>query len=393
MEPLADVRIVEITTAAAGPLATGILANQGADVIRLETIEGDVARYAGGVRGGVTGYFAHMNGNKRSAAVDIKDRRIQKAIYELIKTTDVFVQNSRPGALERAGFGYDKLHEINPDLIYVSISGFGRDGPGAEARVYDPVIQAVSGLAFAQATDDGAPVLVKSLVSDKVTAYTAAQAISSALFARAMNKIGGHHIELSMLDASLAFLWTDNFWNHGFVGEDGFQPRPLISDFYRVLKTADGYITMLVIGDAEFRGLCEVLEMEQLLDDPRFATATNRFSHFDELLAEAEKRTVNIDTDEVVKRLEEAGVPCGRVNSFDDVLADPRVVHAGSIIEYDHPDGGRMRQARPAAIFDGEPCKLRMPVPRLGQHTDEILASVGCSEAELKSLREAGMIG
>ena len=185
MNPLEGVRIVEVTTNASGPLATSLLADQGADVIRLETIGmGDPSRHVGGVRGGVTGYTAYMNRNKRSVAVDLKDDRVRPVLYELIKTADVFVQNSRPGALARAGLGYDALHEINPRLIYASISGFSADGPGAGQRVYDPVIQGASGLASAQGMGEEKPVLVKTIASDKIAAYTAAQAISSALFAR-----------------------------------------------------------------------------------------------------------------------------------------------------------------------------------------------------------------
>lgn len=393
MEPLKGVRIIESTSNASGPLATGILADQGADVIRLESIgSGDPSRHVGGVRGGVTGYTAFLNRNKRSIAVDLKDKRIQPALYELIKTADVFVQNSRPGALNRAGYGYEKLHEINPNLIYVSIFGFGQDGPGADLRVYDPVIQSASGLAAAQGTGEDKPVLVKTIVSDKVAAYTAAQAISSALFARAMGNIGGHKIEVSMLDASLAFLWADVFWNHSFVGDEGFQPKPLISEFYRVLKTADGYITAIVVGDEEFKGLCRVLGMEGLLNDPRFSTVAERFTHYSALLVEAEMKTKSIDSARLVASLEKAGVPCGRINSSDEVLSDPRVMHSGSIMEYDHPAGGRLRQARPAAVFNGEPSGVRLPSPALGEHTDEILGSVGCSAEQLKALREAGVI-
>lgn len=271
MQPLQGIRIVEVTTNASGPFATGILADQGADVIRLETIgAGDPSRHVGGVREGVTCYNASMNRNKQSLAVDLKNAQLRPALYALIRTADVFVQNSRPGALDRCGFGYPDLHEVNPDLIYVSISGFGADGPAAHQRVYDPVIQVTSGFAAVQG-HGGRPQLVKTIASDKVAALTAAQAISSALFARATGRTGGHHVELSMLDASLQFLWPDAFWNHGFVGGD-FQPKPLLAEFYRVVETADGYVTTIVVGDEEFKGACRALGLEALLDEPRFAS-------------------------------------------------------------------------------------------------------------------------
>lgn len=393
MEPLKGVRIVEVTSNASGPFATGILADQGADVIRLETVgRGDPSRYVGGVRGGVTGYNAAMNRNKRSLAVDLKNPRLRPALLELIKTADVFVQNSRPGALDRSGYGYEDLHDINPDLIYVSISGFGPDGPASHQRVYDPVIQVTAGFAAAQG-HGGKPQLVKTIASDKIAALTTAQAISSALFARASGRIRGHHVEVSMLEASLQFLWPDTFWNHGFVGAEGFQPKPLLAEFYRVLETANGFVTTIVVGDEEFKGACRALELPNLVDERRFASIFERFSNYADLLVAFEGKTRTLTTAEVVARMDREGVPCGKVNTLDEVIEDPRVRHAGALIEYDDPRGGRLRQTRPAAIFAGEPCTVRRPAPALGEHTDEVLKSVGCSEADIAALRAAGAIG
>ena len=176
MEPLRGIRIIEVTTNASGPLATGILADQGADVIRLETIgAGDPARHVGGSRAGVGAYHAQMNRNKRSMSVDLKNPLLREPLLRLIRTADVFVQNSRPCALDRSGFGFEDLHKVHPALIYVSISGFGATGPAAHQRVYDPVIQAVSGFAAAQGAG-GDPQLVRTIASDKVAALTASQA-------------------------------------------------------------------------------------------------------------------------------------------------------------------------------------------------------------------------
>lgn len=393
MQPLSGIRIIEVTTNASGPMATGILADQGADVIRLETIGvGDPSRHVGGVRGGVTGYTAYMNRNKRSMAVDLKNPALKAPLRKLIATADVFVQNSRPGALDRAGYGYEALHAEFPDLIYVSISGFGATGPAAHQRVYDPVIQSVAGFAAAQ-SKDGVPDLVKTVASDKVAALTAAQAISAALLARARGQARGQHVELSMLDASLAFLWTEVYWNHSFVGDEGFTPKPLIASFYRLLPTLDGYVTMIVVGDDEFKGACDGLDLPALFHDPRFPTLSERFARFEELYVEFEVGTRRLTTAEFLQRMDANGVPCAKVNTLDEVLSDPRVTHDRSIIEYEHPQGGRMRQARPPVIFDGERLGVRRPSPRLGEHTEELLASVGCSAAEIAALREMGAIG
>ena len=392
MQPLQGVRIIEATANAAGPFATGMLADQGAEVIRIETLAGgDPSRHVGGVRGGVTSYTAYMNRNKKSIAIDIKNPAAKAPLFELIKSADVFVQNARPGALERAGFGFEALHDINPQLIYASISGFGMTGPAVHQRVYDAVIQAVSGFAYAEG-DQGVPALVKSIVTDKVTAMTAAQAISSALFARERGAIGGHHIEISMLDSSLAFLWPDIFWNHGFVGEDGVTPKPSVADFYRVVQTRDGFVTILVVGDEDFDGACRGLEIPHVRSDPRFQTLEKRFTHYNEMVLEIEKAALNFVTDELVKRMDEGGVPCAKVNDLDEVFIDPRVTHRQSIVEYDHPAGGRLRQARPPAIFDGEPCPVRSPSPRLGEHTEEVLRAAGCDDAMIAKLRAASAI-
>lgn len=392
MEPLKGIRIIEVTTNASGPLATGILADQGADVIRLETMgAGDPSRHVGGSRGGVTGYTAYLNRNKRSMAVDLKSPALRAPLGRLIATADVFVQNSRPGALDRYGYGYDTLHAAHPDLIYVSISGFGATGPAAHQRVYDPVIQSVAGFAAAQGTQ-GVPALVKTIASDKVAALTAAQAISAALLARERGLARGQHVELSMLDASLAFLWPEVYWNHSFVGSEGFEPKPLIAEFYRLLPTADGYVTTIVVGDDEFKGACEVLNLPALLTDARFTTLALRFANYAALFAEFERGTVKMRSADLVARMDKAGVPCAKVNTLDEVVVDERVTHRASIIEYDHPQGGRMRQARPAAIFGGEPNGLRRPSPTLGQHTDELLAAVGCSPEDIAALRAAGVI-
>lgn len=331
---------------------------------------------------------AHASG---PMAVDLKHKLLRPHLYKLIATTDVFVQNSHPGALERCGFGFQDLHRIDPKLIYVSISGFGATGPGAAQRVYDPVVQCVSGFATAQTTD-GVPALVKTVVCDKVTAVTAAQAIATALFARERGMIGGHHVEISMLDASLAFLWPEIFWNHGFVGDEGVEPKPLITDLYRLLRTADGYATMIIIGDEEFAGACRACGLESLLADPRFKTITDRFSHYSTMFAEFEKVAATLDSNTLLARLENEDVPCAKVNTLDEVLSDPRTTHRASIIEYEYPRGGRLRQARPPAIFDGQPCTVRLPSPELGQHTEEILRMLGCTAEEVAVLKREGAI-
>lgn len=392
MQPLRGIRIIEVTTNASGPMATGILADQGADVIRLETIgAGDPARHVGGTRGGIGAYFAQMNRNKRCMSVDLKNPQLREPLLRLIRTADVFVQNSRPGALDRSGFGFEDLHKVHPGLIYVSISGFGATGPAAHQRVYDPVIQSVSGFAAAQGSG-GDPQLVRTIASDKVAALTASQAITAALYARDRGLIGGHHVELSMLAASLQFLWPEVFWNHSFVGEEGVTRKPLIAEFYRLLRTRDGFASMIVVGNEEFQGACRALRIPDLMHDPRFQTLGDRFARYSDLFEEFAKGASLMGTEEVVERLQAEGVPSARVNSLDEVLTDECCTHDDGIIEYEHPLAGRMRQARPAAVFNGEFNTVRRPAPTLGEHTDELLREVNCSAEEIAALRAAGAV-
>lgn len=391
MEPLEGIRIVELTTNVAAPMGTQMLADQGADVIRIEAVDkADPARAVGGERNGVTSYFLSLNRNKKAVALDLKDERTRPLMEDLLRSADVFVHNTRPGVVERLGYDYEAVHQLNPRLIYVSVTGFGFDGPGAGQRVYDLVIQAVSGMAHLQRGEQG-PEFVKNIVCDKVTAMTMAQAVSSALFARERGTVGGHHIEVTMLDANLNFIWHDGFWNHSFIGE--FNKKPLIADFISMVPTADGHAAMATVGDHEFQGACVVLDYPEGLTDPRFITVTDRFANGPDLFAEFKKRTVNFKTDDLVARLEKAQVPCARVNTFDEVLEDPRVKHRGSLIEYDHPVGGRLRQPRPAAVFDGQPSGVRLPAPGHGEHTDEVFEALGRDKNELKSLRELGVLG
>ena len=394
MHPLQGVKIVELTTQTAGPLATNLLADQGAEVIRFEAlVTGDPSRYAGGIRNGYGACYTFMNRNKRSLAIDIKAPESRPIIEALIKDADVFVQNARAGALERSGCGFEDFHKINPDLIYASISGFGSDGPGSELRVYDPIIQVISGFAASQGAGQGKPQLINNIVSDKVAAYTAAQAISSALFARERGTVGGHHLQISMLDASLAFLWNDAFWNHGFAGDEPIKECPPIGEIYRIMATKDDHITCIVVGDAEFNGACEALGCEHLKEDSRFNTITERFTNLPAMMTEFEKHAAAFTTVELLAALEKSGVPCAKVNSIDEVLEDPRVKHAGAIIEYDHPVAGRLRQSRPPVIFGDEPCEVRSPAPALGEHTDEILSAIGYSEDNIASLRDKNVVG
>lgn len=391
--PLAGYRIIDVTQMVSGPMATMLLADQGADVIKVEPPgTGDLTRAMGGGSRGMSPTFAIINRNKRSVVLDLKTQRGVELLEQLVAGADLFVQNFRPGAADRMGIGEAVLRRIKPNLVYVSISGFGESGPYIHKRVYDPVIQALSGLASIQKDPlTGRPRMMRLIIPDKVTALTAAQAMTAALLAR--ERTGeGQHVRLAMLDAVISFLWPEAMAYHTFIDADVTALRPLdVRDL--VFETADGYITAAAVSDVEWAGLAQALEHPEWLDDPRFKTPARRVKHADarlDLTAEVLKTRTSA---EWLDRLDAAEVPCAPVLSRDEVIIDAQVVANELIVEAQHPRAGHMRQPRPAARFDQTPAELRVPAPLLGQHTDTVLAELGLSAGELAALRTAGVVG
>jgi len=389
--PLAGYRIIDVTQMLSGPMATMMLADQGADVIKVEPPStGDLTRALGGGSRGMAPTFATINRNKRSVALNLKDRRGIELLERLVAGADLFVQNFRPGVADRMGIGEAALRRIKPNLVYVSISGFGESGPYVHKRVYDPVIQALSGLASIQGDPvTGRPRMIRLIVPDKVTALTAAQAMTAALLAR--ERTGeGQHVRLAMLDAVIAFLWPEGMARHTFIGSAPVVVRPDARDL--VFETADGYLTVGAVSDAEWAGLTHALGHPEWLDDPRFQTPAGRVKHADarlELTAEVLKTRTSA---EWLARLEAEDVPCAPVLSREEVIADAQVAANELIVESDHPQAGRMRQPRPAARFERTPAEIRSPAPLLGEHTDAVLTELGISPEQLAALRAAGVV-
>ena len=280
MGPLAGVRVVDFTAMVSGPMAAAMLADQGAEVIKVEPPAGDESRRIGQRRNGLTAGFFACNRGKRSLCIDLKRPEAAAPVRKLIESADVLMQNFRPGAMQRLGLGAEALRALSPKLIYVSISGFGERGPYAHQRVYDPVIQALSGATDIQA-DRGTnrPKMFRIIIADKVTALTAAQAVSAALFARERSG-AGQHIRLSMLDAMVAFFWPEGMSGLVFVGDEADVARQSGS-MDLIYETRNGYITAGAVSDQEWRGLCRALRKPEWIEDPRFATTANRFRNVD----------------------------------------------------------------------------------------------------------------
>lgn len=380
--PLHGYRIVDLTTMISGPLATMLLADQGADVIKVEAPDGgDHTRAGNNRRGGFSASFLNNNRNKRSVAFDLKTAFGRDALLRLAATADVFVQNFRPGVAERVGAGEDAIRAVAPAIVYVSISGFGETGPYAGKPVYDPLVQAVSGLATIQGgSDEARPRLVRTIVPDKHTAMAAAQAITAALLAR--ERTGqGQHVRLSMLDAILGFLWASDMGSQTFVGDE-FPQAEAASFIDLIYETGDGtHISAAVQTDREWTALTRALERPDWLDDPRFATPALRQRHINERLQLIQDVLLTRPGAEWLRRLNEAGVPCAPVLTRGEVIRHPQVLANDILVETEHPEAGRLRQTRAAARFSATPTSIRRGAPSLGEHTREILSELGYADA------------
>jgi crotonobetainyl-CoA:carnitine CoA-transferase CaiB-like acyl-CoA transferase len=392
--PLAGVRVLDLTSVVSGPLATMFLADQGADVIKIEPLGGDITRRSRqsiSASGEFSALFVSSNRGKRSLALDLKRPEAAKITRKLITTSDVLVQNFRPGTMERLGFGEPALRASNPRLIYVSISGVGETGPYAKKRVYDPIIQGLSGFADLQADPKTRrPQMIRTIVADKTTAIFAAQAVTAALFAR--ERTGeGQHIRLAMLDTMIAYLWPEAMTQYTVVGREVTTADPTARPDL-IFETEDGYITVGTISDSEWRGFCAASGRADLAEDPRFDTPSGRAANATErilLMAEILKER---PTAEWLQQLDANDVPSAPALRRNEVIANEQVVARELITELDHPDIGLVRQPVPAARFDRTPAQIRGPAPRIGEHSAAILAELGFGAADIERLAAAKIV-
>ena len=391
--PLEGFRIVDLTSVISGPLATMILADQGANVIKVETPRGgDFTRASANRRGGFSASFVNNNRNKRSIALDLKNPKGHEALMAIVAGADVFIQNFRPGVVERIGIGEEAVRAARPDIVYVSISGFGHRGPLARRPVYDPLIQAISGLTTVQAgSDEMRPRLVRTILPDKLTGVTASQAVTAALLARERTG-SGQHVWVSMLDSVIAFLWASDMGSQTFVGDE--LPQQAAQSFIDLIyETSDGYISVAVQTDKQWRGLTEALDRPEWLDDPRFRTQELRQVNIDDRLSLTQEVLKTNSSAHWLARLEAADIPCVPVLTRNQMIGNEQIAANGIVIETEHPDAGRLRQARPAALFSETPTAAPRPAPRLGADAEEVLGEAGFDAAEIAALREAGALG
>ena len=391
--PLSGVRVVDVSEVISGPLATMILADQGAEILKIEPPRyGEESRQLANYRNGMAGLYANCNHGKRSIGINLKSERGLELALEMIREADVFVQNWRPGAAERLGLGETALREVNPRIIYASITGYGDDGPYAGRRGYDPIFQCLTGYVAAQTNPEvPIPDLVRNAVVDKATSYSLAQAITAALYARERGA-DGQHVKVAMLDAGLAFFWPDGMLRHTLPGE-GIDHYVVPGERYQLMSTADGQLVVWAGTAEQMRASLLVVGEDELAKSPSqrgkpMLEEENQIARTEAVYAGFAKLT----SEEAYRRCIEHELPAAPVLSHEDVLLDPQVIHNGCVIEAEHPVYGRYRRAAPSAKFSGTILEPTSAPSLYGEQSEDILEEMGYSSEERNTLREADVV-
>ena len=328
-------------------------------------------RHLGTQKGGFSAIFSNCNRGKQSLNLNLKDQDEIKILLRLVKESDVFISNYRPGVNERLGLGLEALRKINPALIYVSISGFGESGPLSSSPAYDHIIQGMSGATSIQSTNDQ-PAYMKTLICDKITGYTACQALTAALFQR--EKTGEtSHICLSMLDSAIFFLWPDGMMNETLLDKDVKKVPPLSSSYSNLLPAKDGFFTIAAMTDAQWYGIFDAIQKPELKKDPRFLNASARSQNMKELLQESLFEFQGYTVEEALEALRSNDVPCSSYVSREDVINQPQVIASKTIFQMNSPHQGKMNAVSHPAIFNGKRFQVTRTAPALGEHREEIL--------------------
>ncbi len=391
--PLAGIRVLDLTTVLLGPYAAQVLADMGADVIKVESPDGDPTRFIGPARHpGMGAVFLNVNRGKRSLALDLKQAPAREALLRLASTADVFIHAMRPQAIARLGLGYEAVAAARPDIVYCGTYGFRAAGPYGHKPAYDDMIQAASGLASLQEKVHGRPTYVPSAIADKITGLHVVYAVSMALFHRERSG-EGQEIEVPMFESIVAFIMPEHVYGLTFdppIGGMGY-PRQLSPD-RRPYRTRDGWIGVLPFNDGQWAAFFDVAGREDLAADPRYATIESRTDNvnalYADLAAELAKRTTAAWMDE----LDAASVPAMPVNAPEDLLDDPHLAATGFWRWLDHPSEGRIRAMDPPVRFSKSPGDIGRPAPRLGEHGVEILREAGIEPAGIDAMLASGAL-
>ena len=382
--PFNGVRVLELTSTVSGPFAGMMLADQGAEVIKIEPPGiGDLARFMGTIKDGMGAMFSTLNRNKKCICLDFKNEEDLSILMQLVSTADVLIENYRPGIVKKLGIDYEALKKIKPDLIYCSISGYGQTGPYKEKKVYDPLIQGTVGIPHAQNTEH--PELLRTIIYDKVTGLTCAQAISAALYQKA-NGEGGQYLPISMMESALYYNWPDLMMNYTF--EEGGINLGELADLFEVYETKDGGVVLIIIANDEiFNKFCEVFELKLHLDE-KYNNLVSRVFNKKELTEEINKVTRNLSSNELENIMDIEGISASVCNELKDVHTDPQVIEQGSIITIDHPQLGKMKMPKPPASMKGQNTFPNSLAPILGFDNREILEELGIENDTISRMED-----
>ncbi len=391
---LEGIKVLDMSRALAGPYCTMMLADMGAEVIKVEIPgRGDDSRSWGPpfVKG-ESAYFMSVNRNKKSIALNMKSEKSSEIIHKLIKQSDVLVENFRPGAMERLGLDYERVKEMNPQLIYCSISGFGQDGPYRMLPGMDQVLQGMGGVMSMTGEPGGPPIKVGVAIADITGGMFAAYGIVVALYNRTKTD-RGQMVDASLLDIQVGLLT----YRAGAYLTSGEIPQPVGSGHpvivpYQAFKTKDVYINIAVANEQLWEKFCKTVGLEKIMDEPRFATNPKRVENREELIKIISDLFVTRNGEEWLKMITDAGIPCGPIYTVDKIFTDPQVLHRQMLKELDHPKAGKIKVTGVPIKLSETPGEVKTPPPVLGQHTQEILTDLGYSEQDVEAMRQEKVI-
>ena len=391
LQPLASIKIIELSNMITCSLATMTMSAQGADVIKVEPPGmGDKMRPLGTQKNGVSGFFHNCNRGKRSLAIDLKSQAGFDAVKELASEADILIHNYRPGVMDRLGLGSDDLRNKNPKLIYIAISGFGTNGPMADLPAFDHVIQGIVGFTDLQSSEENSFDHIKTFICDKVTAYTACQAATAALLART-NTNCGQHIDISMLHACLSFMWPDGMMHRTLKDDDRFEMSPG-SDYFQTINYTDGGIAVAPLTDTHWEALLPMLGYPELIGTPIYASVAARMSNMKEVLKVLKSPKKDIGVNKALEILMAADVPCSPCIKRDDLETVEQIKAIGALETYVTATMGELTVPTPPVLFEGKLSSQAEPSPLLGEHSKEILLELGWADARIDELLNSGEV-
>ena len=392
--PLTGTKVVDLTRVLAGPFCTALLGDMGAEVIKIETPgKGDPVRNQGAFKNGLSYYYALFNRNKKSLTLNLRTEKGKEILTELIKRSDVVVENFRPGVMEKMGFGYPRLKELKPDIVYCGVTGFGKDGPYKDRPAFDFIAQGMSGLMSLNNKEGEDPMRVAMPVSDQVAGLYAAFGIVSALLHRA--KTGeGQEVQTSLVDGLVSFLAyiSANYFATNRLPLRTGNDHPIVSPYGMFRAKDGGYVGIAPSYEEIYQRLLTALDIEHLRDDPEFATNDLRMKNRDKINAIIRDKIKEQPRDHWIEHLNKSGVPCGPIQDLDEVFTDPQILHQQMAVDVEHPGHGSVRMTGFPVKLSQTPCAFHRPAPKIGEHTKEILDDLGILDKQQEKLKKQGVI-